>query len=272
MKLSLTLPTLFPGPAARIIENVRATVRDLDYEIVVVGPFEVSGPNIRWVREETPRGSAVASATAYEHATGDVICPLTDDIELGDGWAAEGLQALLKFERGRPYAIGIGQTNQIVGTVFGIYYPFFPMVRRATLDLVGGFFSPEYKHSFTDADFAFRIWSAGAPAATPNAGTSRGRPARPAPRRQPTISKRPGSRRPSRIRIVSSVCGGRDTGRVGQPPTTRTSTSTSMRSFAYSSPTGTRSTSTTSCSPRRIVGICGTWPACASWCRSTLRP
>lgn len=161
MKLSLTLPTLFPGPAARIIENVRATVRDLDYEIVVVGPFEVSGPNIRWVREETPRGSAVASATAYEHATGDVICPLTDDIELGDGWAAEGLQALLKFERGRPYAIGIGQTNQIVGTVFGIYYPFFPMVRRATLDLVGGFFSPEYKHSFTDADFAFRIWSAG---------------------------------------------------------------------------------------------------------------
>lgn len=161
MKLSLTLPTLFPGPAARIIENVRATVRDLDYEIVVVGPFEVSGPDIRWVREETPRGSAAASATAYEHSTGDVICPLADDAEFKSGWATEGLQALVKFENGRPYAIGIGQTNQMVGTVFGIYYPFFPMARRSTLDAVGGFFSPRYKHHFTDADFAFRIWSIG---------------------------------------------------------------------------------------------------------------
>ena len=161
MKLSLTLPTLFPGPAMRVIENVRATVRDIDYEIIVVGPFEVTGPDIQWVREETPRGSAAASATAYEHSTGDVICPIADDAEFKPGWAEEGVGALVKFERGRPYAAGIGQTNQIVGTVFGIYYPFFPMVRRSTLDAVGGFFSPRYKHHFTDADLAFRIWSVG---------------------------------------------------------------------------------------------------------------
>ncbi len=80
MKLSLTLPTLFPEPATRIIENVRATVRDLDYEIIVVGPFDMSGPDIRSIREETPAGAAAAHMTAYEHATGDLILPQFDDL------------------------------------------------------------------------------------------------------------------------------------------------------------------------------------------------
>ena len=67
MKLSLTLPSLFPEPAMRAIENVRATVRDIDYEIVVVSPFEVSGPDIRWVKEETLLSGIVASdATLIE--------------------------------------------------------------------------------------------------------------------------------------------------------------------------------------------------------------
>ena len=161
MKLSLTLPTLFPGPAARIIENVRATVRDIDYEIVVVSPFEVSGPDIRWIKEETPKGCGAAHAVAYENSTGDVICPLADDAEFRPGWAEDGYQSLLKFERGRPYAIGIGQTNQMVGTVFGIYYPFFPMLRRTTMEAIGGFYLPQLRHHFTDSDFALRIWSIG---------------------------------------------------------------------------------------------------------------
>lgn len=161
VKLSLTLPSLFPEPAIRVIENVRATVRDIDYEILLVSPFEVTGPNVRWVREETPKGAGVASAIAYAHSTGDIIFPLADDIELNHGWATEGLKALLRFERDRPYALGVGQTNMIVGTVFGIYYPFFPMVRRATLEAVGGFYLSNYKHHFTDSDFALRIWSIG---------------------------------------------------------------------------------------------------------------
>jgi hypothetical protein len=161
MKLSLTLPTLFPEPAMRAIEKVRATLHDMDYEIVVVSPFEISGPNIVWVKEETPRGSGAAQAIAAEHATGDVIGPMVDDMEFLPGWAKEGIETLLRCERGRPYAVGIGQTNLIVGTAFGIYYPFFPLVRRSTLDRVGGYFRPEFRHHFIDSDLALRIWSAG---------------------------------------------------------------------------------------------------------------
>jgi hypothetical protein len=161
MKLSMTLPSLFPGPAMRVIENVRETVRGIDYEILLVGPTEIAGPNVRWIKEETPRGIPAAHEAAFLSATGDVVFPLADDIELKPGWASAGLEALLKFERGRPYAVGIGQTNQIVGTVFGIYYPFFPMVRRSTLDAVGGFFLPRYRQGFVDPDLALRIWSIG---------------------------------------------------------------------------------------------------------------
>lgn len=161
MKLSLTLPTLFPEPAMRAIENVRATVQGIDYEIVVASPHEFSGPDIRWVKEDAPRGAGIASDMAAKASTGDVICPMADDAEFAPGWAQAGLQTLMQNERGRLYAVGIGQLNGMVGTVFGIYYPFFPMVRRSTVEKVGGFFRPQYKHHFTDSDFAFRIWSAG---------------------------------------------------------------------------------------------------------------
>ncbi|MBM3549739.1 MAG: hypothetical protein FJX54_22600 [Alphaproteobacteria bacterium] len=161
MKLSLTFPTLFPGPAHRTIENVRSTLSDIDYEIVVVSPFEVSGERVRWISEEAPRGCGAAHATAFANSTGDVICPLADDAQFRAGWVQDGFRTLALNERERPYAVGIGQTNEIVGTVFGIYYPFFPMVRRATLEKVGGFYSPDLKHHFTDSDFAFRILSIG---------------------------------------------------------------------------------------------------------------
>jgi hypothetical protein len=93
--------------------------------------------------------------------TGDVVFPLVDDITLLPGWAQDGLTTLTRHERGRSYAVGIGQVNRIVGTVFGIYYPFFPMVRRSVAEQVGGFYNPALKHHFTDSDFAFRVWSAG---------------------------------------------------------------------------------------------------------------
>jgi hypothetical protein len=34
-------------------------------------------------------------------------------------------------------------------------------VRRSTLEAIGGYFRPEYKHHFIDSDLALRIWSAG---------------------------------------------------------------------------------------------------------------
>jgi len=64
VKLSLILPSLFPAAMRRTIENLHATTRGVDYEILAVTPFEVVGPNVRWIHEETPKGAVHAHIEA----------------------------------------------------------------------------------------------------------------------------------------------------------------------------------------------------------------
>lgn len=165
MKLSISLPSLFPQSLLRVLSNVQATTHEIDYEFLAVTPFEVSGPNIRWIREDVPRGNVAAHAAAYAAMTGDIMVALTDDVVLADDWAGVALAALEEREAasgdGRPFCLGLHQSNFAIGTVFGIYFPFFPFVRASTLRRVGGYYDPAYIAEYGDPDLGLRVWSAG---------------------------------------------------------------------------------------------------------------
>lgn len=162
VKLSLILPSLFPAALRRTIENIHATTRGVDYEILTVTPFEVSGANVRWIREEAPRGAVYAHAMAYERMSGNVVVALSDDVLLADNWAEIALANLERRSKvNTPLCLGLHQTNFISGTVFGIYYPFFVVARRSVLDAAGGYFDPSYIAHFVDADLGLRVWHAG---------------------------------------------------------------------------------------------------------------
>ncbi len=162
MKLSLILPSLFPAAIQRTIDNLQATTRGVDYEILAVTPFEVGGPNVRWIREEAPKGAVRAHIAAYESMSGDILVALSDDVILADNWAAIALANLERREvAGTPFGLGLHQTNFISGTVFGIYFPFFIVVRKVVLDVVGYYTDPEYIAYLADADLGLRIWHAG---------------------------------------------------------------------------------------------------------------
>lgn len=164
MKLSIVLPSLFPQSLLRVLGNVQATTHEIDYEFLAVTPFEVSGPNVVWVREEVPRGTVAAHAAAYAAMTGDILVALSDDVTLADDWAGIALAALEEREaenRGGAFCLGLHQSNFAVGTVFGIYFPFFPFVRASTLRAVGGYYDPAYVAGYADPDLGLRIWKAG---------------------------------------------------------------------------------------------------------------
>jgi hypothetical protein len=162
VKLSLILPSLFPAAMRRAIDNLHATTRDVDYEILAVTPFEVIGANVRWIREEEPRGVVRAHALALEQMSGDVVVALADDLIASDNWAATALDNLVRRESGgRPFCLGLHQTNFVVGTVFGIYYPFFVFIRKTILEATGGHHDPGFVAHYADPDQGLRIWKAG---------------------------------------------------------------------------------------------------------------
>jgi hypothetical protein len=162
MKVSITLPSLFPTLLGKCLTHIRATVTGIDYEVVVVSPFEVEGPDIVWVREDRPAGNCAAHRLAYVHSSGDVIVTLSDDRLPRAGWLTAVLHDLVRRERERPgTCLGLAHEPNILGTVFGIYYPFFPVAFRHTIERAGGYFSADFAAHFGDADLGLRIWRAG---------------------------------------------------------------------------------------------------------------
>jgi hypothetical protein len=161
--ISITLPSLFPNLAKRAIDNINATTQR-PHEILVVSPFEIFGPNVVWVKEPKPHGVAYAQHSAAVASKGDFIAASADDYDFVDGWDDI---IIPDFERreslypGKFYSMGLRYAvDDLVGTVFGIYYPNFPIVRRHTFEKCG-WISPDYKGGFGDCDFGMRIWKRG---------------------------------------------------------------------------------------------------------------
>jgi hypothetical protein len=160
VKISVSLPSIYPEALARTIENIRATVQTHDVEIVVCSPFEVSG-GVTWTKDATCRGNCPAHRQAFEAATGDFVLAFCDDHMLRPDWDAALVAEYLDHEKNNPIlCLGARQVAQI-GTVFGKPYAYFPFMRAAAITAVGGFFDPGYCSNWGDCDLGLRVWSTG---------------------------------------------------------------------------------------------------------------
>lgn len=162
MKLSITLPSLFPDLLAEALAALRRHTVGVDYEVLAVSPFRVDAPDVRWIEETRPEGNCPAHARAAAVADGDLILPLCDDVTVMPGWADALLSFFLTREsRASPYVCGLNVDGGPIGTVFGLYYPYYPVLRRETLARIGGYYDPGYRAHFGDCDLGLRIWEAG---------------------------------------------------------------------------------------------------------------
>lgn len=166
MKLSITLPSIYPQALWRTLENIRDTTSN-EVEILVVTPNpEPQAPPMRpgqrvvWIREEERRGCAYAHTVAAQHATGDFITATADDCAYAPRWDLTAIANYREREGDAGRMLCLGLHYGLVGTVFGIYYANFPFLHTAdALEL--GYFDGNYKKGFTDSDFSLKVWSAG---------------------------------------------------------------------------------------------------------------
>ena len=160
---SLSLPTLRQENAELVIKYIHDCSAGYDYEIVVVSPFEIRGPQIRHVPEPEARGNCSAHAAAYAASSGEYVITFTDDIIPTPGWL-DGLQQTMEAKEAQhfPFCGGLHRANWLIyGTVYGLYYPYFPVLSRRSAEQIGGYFSEDYAAHFGDPDLAMRVWDAG---------------------------------------------------------------------------------------------------------------
>lgn len=162
MKISITLPSIYPDSLANAINNINETTR-LPHEILVVSPFEMRGDNVVWIQETERRGCNYAQVVAAKYATGDLITAHADDFHYVDGWDEKVVPDFLERERlcRGFYLMGLRyDIANWVGTVFGMYYANFPFARRELMSKLG-WLGPEYKRGFGDSDLSMRVWDHG---------------------------------------------------------------------------------------------------------------
>lgn len=169
--ITVTLPSLYPDALVRVLNNLRDATRS-KLQVLVVSPFAppVDFPGVEWIEEDRTRsnGCNAGHARALDSMTGDFVMPWVDDHLLSDGWDVDLLRDYVVREKlfhasapGKPFVVGLRHCwPHHVGTEFGVYYPYFPFLRRAYLDAVG-WFDPAYKKGFADSDLALRVWSSG---------------------------------------------------------------------------------------------------------------
>ncbi len=115
------------------------------------------------MKEVNPQGCAAAHAVATRHVQGDLVLAFADDHEMVDGWDCE---ALVEFDNRRPkdlsaFCLGLrGAHSGHVGTNWGVYYAYFPLMQLADVRRLG-WIGDDYRGGFGDSDLAMRVWASG---------------------------------------------------------------------------------------------------------------
>ena len=170
MKISVIMPTLTSVLADCALKSMIAHSQNIDLEIVVVSSFSVFGEKIVHVPETEQKGNCHANKLGFEAASGDIITVMSEEHLVLPGWLDRIEETLLRKEQNHfPFLGGLHRpAAPFFGTAYGLYYPYFPVATRRSIEAVarahgddGGWFSSDYISGFGDVDIAMRFWAAG---------------------------------------------------------------------------------------------------------------
>ena len=163
MKISVILPTLTSAMSECALKSMIAHSEDIDLEIIVVSSFAIFGDKIVHVPETQPRGNCYANRIGFEAASGDIITVMSEDHLVLPGWLDNAAEILHQKEQSYfPFLGGLHRPDApIFGTTYGLYYPYFPIATRRSIEAAGGWFSSDYISAFGDCDIAMRFWATG---------------------------------------------------------------------------------------------------------------
>ena len=164
MTVSILLPSLNFSALARRIQEIKFCEPELDYEIIVVSPFPVSGPRVVWVFDKEVQGAVKSHSLAFQHSTGDYLVAWSDEIVPTESC----LSAIVDYTRQHldPFVAGfmvadtLGNVIPPLG-VYGKLYVGYSCFTRKTVGMAGGYYDTIYKGHWADPDFCLRVYQAG---------------------------------------------------------------------------------------------------------------
>ncbi|MFD1627866.1 glycosyltransferase family 2 protein [Azospirillum griseum] len=160
---SIILPTLRASLAEAAIRSIHDHSAGHEYEIVTVAPFAIESPRVVPVIETERRGNCTAHANGFAASTGDIIVAMSDDHLALPGWldgVADRLAA--KEQLDFPFLGGLHRPDHPhFGAIYGLYYAYFPVMTRRSVEEVGGWFSTDFRAHYGDPDLALRVWALG---------------------------------------------------------------------------------------------------------------
>ncbi len=165
MQLSVLIASIRPARVHNAIARLRPDLAPYDYEIVVVSPFEISGPRIVWVPEETPRGGVHATNLGFAAVKGDLLLQAADDIAFDRGCISPAIVQMGTMRACNLPCVGFAHQRgkqAYVNVTYGRYVPGFYLAPTAALRYLGEtIYDPVFKVSWADQDLGLRIWDVG---------------------------------------------------------------------------------------------------------------
>ena len=159
MEISFTVCSLSAAPVADFVEKLEENIGNVTFQVVVVCPEPVSFRKTIHVPETQNLGNVRGHNLAFEHCeAGVIIASNLDTVHLWDGKTLLE-QMAQKEEEVFPFCGGLNPLdNELFGTCYGLYYPYFPVMTRGSITAIGGWFNNNFIDHFGDPDVGMRTW------------------------------------------------------------------------------------------------------------------
>lgn len=162
-EVSILLPSLRKDLVNQRIAEWATNNPTVNYELIIVSPFEVSGYNVTWLKENDRKGSVHATNIALNTALGNYIIYFSDDVAPTKNCLRHMLD-FMKAQEKHPFLGAfkmIFKNNRQIGP-FGAYnrlYACYGCISKEDLfSLSNILFRPEFLYSWGDIDLSLRIW------------------------------------------------------------------------------------------------------------------
>lgn len=164
--ISIVIGSIRPLQLTSCLDSIHCCTGDINYEVVVVSPFEVpQHPKVVHVREKELRGYYNAIADGCEAAQGDYIIHIADDCRATPQWASNMI-AFMNFHQGEIFEgsfrhFDVRGERPEQGHYGKLIAPFI-CIGRETLSRVGGMImDTNYRRFFGDPDLSLKVWANG---------------------------------------------------------------------------------------------------------------
>lgn len=160
--VSIILASIRPHQLARCLASIERYTGDVDYEVVVISPFDIERhPNVTHVKEAKPKGYYVAVASGYERAKGEYIIHIADDCRATPFWAANMIAFIQPHDdeifEGSFRHFDVRGERPEQGHYGKLIVPFI-CIRRDKAERIGGLMDCYYRSFWGDPDLSLRVW------------------------------------------------------------------------------------------------------------------